>query len=459
MPHRFLIVFLLFALLTAHAQNVTLELGFNGEMVAGQWNPLRLSLRDHPNVELLLSIDQGSLKDGVIPATYSVKLPRRQGLSVFEDDVFLPEWRSLSWLVQSDERILASGSFNRRQANLLPLNLILSSSPAKWLAFFEEGRPVETISHLLPDRVATYGGVQTILLDGSVSAPLLEPLVAAVSSGTTLILVEPLPNTYNDILRLSSTAFTRLGAGEIIKTTTSDLATALKRSDPLDLKLIRESITEEAKGSFPELPPQYPVIVIAGLFSIGLLLILRFGNNITLSTALLLSLMTSFVAWTWLRPANATQQKETRLLVSSGDLAFQQSLENLITLPAQQLELSYSAYPDQVVVYAQTPESVTLDAPRWSNLLFVKKPRLTSAVLAWQDNSLVNTSSSTLSAVYVKGLGFQPDLLAGSLVEVQENKSVNPSNLYTALLPLLPENSVIARDNRTIFVALPEVQP
>lgn len=79
-----------------------LELGFGGAIVADAWNPLRLVLRDVGSVQLEVAIDRGTLRDGERWSVYRADLPGGSGLSVFEDELFVPVWRSLQWTVRSE---------------------------------------------------------------------------------------------------------------------------------------------------------------------------------------------------------------------------------------------------------------------------------------------------------------------------------------------------------------------
>ena len=66
----------------AQRAEAQLELGFNGELVAGHWNPLRLTLRDQAAAELLILVDQGSLETaGTYLMRYHAEIPSSSGIS------------------------------------------------------------------------------------------------------------------------------------------------------------------------------------------------------------------------------------------------------------------------------------------------------------------------------------------------------------------------------------------
>ncbi|QRN80267.1 MAG: hypothetical protein JK586_00930, partial [Nocardiopsis sp. BM-2018] len=107
------------------SRSASLELGFGGTVVADAWNPLRLVLRDVGPVVFELAIDRGTLRDGERWSVYRAELPGGSGLSVVEDEVFVPVWRSLAWTVRSGGLTVASGSLARTQADRRPLDVMV----------------------------------------------------------------------------------------------------------------------------------------------------------------------------------------------------------------------------------------------------------------------------------------------------------------------------------------------
>ena len=81
-----LLVLTALALSFACAQEVRLELGFGGEIITGRWNPLRLTTRDLPEAELVLALDQSTLREGEKLAVYRFPVGT-SGLGVFEDEI------------------------------------------------------------------------------------------------------------------------------------------------------------------------------------------------------------------------------------------------------------------------------------------------------------------------------------------------------------------------------------
>ena len=156
----FVAALLLAACSLAQVPTATFELGFGGHFVTERWNPLRLTLRDVRAVELELRIDQGSLRAGERLLTYRVHVRGGTGISVFEDELFVPGWRRFTWTVSRDGSTLASGAFDPKEKTLQPLDLLLSGQPGRYRGTFEpEARTLELAAGDLPERAAAYDGV------------------------------------------------------------------------------------------------------------------------------------------------------------------------------------------------------------------------------------------------------------------------------------------------------------
>ncbi|MCA9835480.1 MAG: hypothetical protein KC422_01135 [Trueperaceae bacterium] len=455
--------FLPFLLLAqVYAQDIRFELGFNQEIVANHWNPLVLELRNHPPVTLRVAIDQGSLKEGEIPMTYEARLPRSQGFSHFEDELFLPEWRSISWVVESEERILASGSFPRRQAETTPLALILSNNLASWADLLPDHRLTEALSHQLPERVAAYDGVEILIMDGTVTAPSPEAIISAATAGTRVIFFEPLPSSYASLLKLTESS-SRLGAGYLLKVDRTSLKSALLAKQSLDREALLAAFDDEALTDFPRLTRVGPVLVLASLFSAAILLIFRFLPSTAVTTSIVLSLIASILAWSWLKPYPPVKEQARTLEIAGGDLALEQGLYSIITLPSASKALPFASRIDPLLEHRQAPNLTLLELSRWSNLIALKKPRLVQAKfqLIPSDDGLIlrNLSAQTLQAVYVKGRGLQSSLAPDSQLFVKDGGLELPPGALERIAPFLPNGTALAIAGDTIFVSLPEMSP
>ena len=189
----------------AQSGEVALELGFSGEIVSGRWNPLRLTTRDVPSADLFVSFDQSSFTEPETLGVYRARIPGSGGVAVFEDDLFVPEWRQLVWRLVSDGTVLASGSLGRAARDARPLTLLLSARPFRWQGVLgDDARVVALPAGSLPERLAAFDGVSTLLIDGSAPAPHPAALVAATSAGVQTVLVEPLPNSHAALRALTT---------------------------------------------------------------------------------------------------------------------------------------------------------------------------------------------------------------------------------------------------------------
>ena len=228
---------LLLAQALAQPPSVRFELGHGGEFVTERWNPLRVTLRDIASVRLEIRVDQGSLREGEKPMVYRTLLPGGTGISVFEDDLYLPGWRRFSWSARAEGSTIASGSFDPKEKSVQPLDLLISSRPGRWRGQFEaEARTLEVPAGDLPERVAAYDGVRTLLIDGSAASPRLEAVAAAAAAGVRVVLLDPLPSGHRELDVLAPEPAQRLGTGWLLRGTdpeaTLATALALKRELP-----------------------------------------------------------------------------------------------------------------------------------------------------------------------------------------------------------------------------------
>src|SRR5690606_15064074 len=92
----------------AYAQGDRLELGIAGQVVVDAWNPLRLVASDVPPGSVLtMTIDQGSLRSGPIPAVLTLPVSGGGGVSVVEERIFVPAFQSIAWSLASEARIIS----------------------------------------------------------------------------------------------------------------------------------------------------------------------------------------------------------------------------------------------------------------------------------------------------------------------------------------------------------------
>ncbi len=463
MAHRLRLWLLLYALACfAQAQEIRLDLGFNGQVVANRWNPIVLELRGHPAITLRLQIDQGNLKDGEIPITYLAKLPPSQGFSHFEDQLYLPEWRNISWVIESSERILASGSLGRRQADPKRLTLVLSNNLASWIDLLPNQRVTEALSHQLPENLAAYDGVETLIMDGTVTAPSPEAIVSAVTSGTRVIFFEPLPSSYASLKRLVEQN-SRLGVGFILSVDRTTFNLNRLEENSMDMANLVTKLEDDTLKDYPTLANISPVLILASLFCLAILLMFRFLPNTAVSTSIVLSLIACILAWTWLKPFPSVIEQTRTLIVSGGDLAFQQSLLAIVNLPAESRRIPFASRLNKSLSHSQGPDFTELSLNRWSNLVLYKKPQLTQASFSLLPSEkgleLRNSTSFNLSRVYVIGKGWQDELAADSQILVKDGPLSPLPTRLERLSASLPTGTALAETANLILVALPEVKP
>jgi hypothetical protein len=452
---RVLVLGVLLPLVSAQNQDISLELGFNNALVADHWNPLKLIRRDQPAQTLTLTIDQGTLRDGEVLAVYQKDLGAANGLDVFEDDVYFPAWRRFSWRIENSDRVFASGSIERREVNAQPLTLLVSARPEQWLRSFAEGaRVLELPFSLLPNRLASYDGVETLLIDGTAPAPTLEAVTSAAVAGVKVLLLEGLPESHAELNLLAPRVRQRLGAGWIARTSADGVRATLSMLTPLDTKALMKALVSEDLHQRPPLVSPMVVLVAASSYALVTLLLLRFFGTAGLLTSFLLAGLASFGAWTWLRPAHP-QLSETRTLVLNAELAYKGGVESLFTLPDAALSLGLKAHPTDVRAYTQNGDLLSFSLPRYSDVLLEHRPSLSSATLKFEGETLQNLTDAPLTNVFVKGLGAQADIAAQRSLTLGPGEEAELNSVYEALLPLLPDGTAIAQQGPNIHIALP----
>lgn len=434
----------------------TLELGFAGEIVAGAWNPLRLTVRDQPGALLTIVMDQGSLRSGEVLAEYRLRVPKGGGLQQLEDELFVPPWRSLSWRLLGAERVVASGSLDRRQLDSRPLTLLVSSRPAEWLPRLgADARTLELPPALLPERLAAYDGVARLIVDGSTAAPTPAALAAAASAGASVVLVEPLPESYAELLKLAPYPAQRLGAGQIVRGSREGLDLAALAAGALPQELNAE-LLESGLLELPAVPRTLPVLALAAGYLLIALLFIRLLGLPGLLSALVLAGVVSLYGWRALRPTAALLTERRTLVLASGALAREDEVRSLYSYPERRLALPLAARPTRAALpYRQDGDELTLRMSRAQELGLELKPRLVRAPLAWEGAQLRNRSGEAISDLVVTGLGPQGSLAPDQALTPRPGEEGPLTSPYRDLAPLLPAGSALARQGEAVVVALP----
>lgn len=458
-----LIFALSLALSAAFAQGsgVEVTLGFAGEVVANTWNPLRVSLRDQSAAEFVLELDQGNLRDGEQLVHYRAPLAGGGGLYVFEDDLYIPAWRRLTWAVRTQNSVLASGSIDRRSVDPRPLHLLDMSldMSAATPPTSPDARIVDVRPDALPARPSAYAGVETLQLGGDAPA---RTVAAAAAAGTAVFLADPLSEP---LRALAPEGAQRLGAGWLVREgaqgptgEAAGDAHAEARLPKLEQNALLAALISPDMQRGPPSAPQQVILLGASVYALVALLVVRFGRVPGLFAGLSLALLFAAGAWGYLRPSDATLTRSRSLSLASGGLAHTLELRTLFNLPEGTRSLAADAYPLELTSWHASPEGLRLEMSRWSAVTLILAPRLETAAFYWEGDALVNESSAVLGDVFVIGLGQQSPIAPDEHLTAQMRDSLPPSS-YRALLPHLPSGSALARSGGHIYVALPDTSP
>jgi hypothetical protein len=436
-------------------QDLQLELGFNNTLVADHWNPIKLTRRDQPAQTLILTIDQGTLRGGEVLAVYRKELGAANGLDVFEDDVYLPAWRRFSWRIENSERVFASGTIERREVNAQPLTLLVSAQPERWLkSFAADARILGVPFSLLPERLASYDGVETLLIDGTAPAPTLEAVTSAAVAGVKILLLENLSENHAELELLAPKVRQRLGAGWIARTSAEGVRATLSMLTPLTPKTLVTALVNDDLHQRPPLVSSMVVLGAASSYALATLLFIRFLGSAGLLTSFLLAALASVGAWTWLRPEKP-QLTQTRTIILNADLAYVGGVQSLFTLPDADVSLNLIAHPTDLRAYTQQTDMLYLKLPRYSEVVLEYRPTLASATLRLEGETLQNLTDAPMTNVYIKGLGMQADIAAQQMLTLAQGEEVEVNKLYEVLLPLVPDGTALAQQDTSLHIALP----
>jgi len=381
-------------------------------------------------------------------------------VTVFQDDLYVPTFRSLSWTLASGRSVLASGSLGAADADARPLQVVLSSSPGSWRsAFGADARLVDVAASDLPARAAAFDGVRTILLDGSAAAPRAESIAAAAAGGVQVLLAGALPASQAGLARLAAAGSHRLGAGAVMRVA-DDPATVRARLaawKPQDRSGLVQALAADRLVRPPPTPGQPLVLSLAAAYALATLLALRFGGTPGLAAGLVLALVVSVAGWRLLRPASPELTASRTVLLGGGELALALKVDERLTLPSGVVSLGGAGRPLTALPYSVDDGTTHVELPRWHAVAVAVRPALRPAALRYQDGRLVNAGRTPLRGVYVLGLGRQPDLAAGAMrAPVSGEEGALPPPL-ARLAALLPRGTALAQAPETVWVALPSL--
>jgi hypothetical protein len=144
------------------------------------------------------------------------------------------------------------------------------------------------------------------------------------------------------------------------------------------------------------------------------------------------------------------------LKVLNAELAYVAGVQRLFTLPDADVTLDVTARPSDIRAYEQS-NGLAVRLPRYSEVILVHRPILSGMTLKLEGETLHNLTDELMTNVYVKGLGMQMDVAAQQVSRLGPGEEVEVNKIYEALLPLLPEGTALAQQNRNVHIALPSL--
>lgn len=444
----------------AQSDRARVELGLGGHLVADAWNPVQVTVRDAAPSVLRLRIDEGSLLEGPRIVGYRAAVPGGSGVTVFQDDLYVPAFRSLSWTLVSGRTVLASGSLAAGDSDARPLDVVLSSSPGSWRgAFAPDARLVEVAASDLPARAAAYDGVRAILVDGSAAAPRAESIAAAAAGGAQVLLSSRLPASQAGLARLAAAGSHRLGAGAVMHVADDPEAVRARLASwtPQERSRLVQALAADRLVRPPPTPSQPLMLSLAAAYALVALLGLRFGGAPGLAAALVLALVVAVAGWRLLRPASPELTASRTVLLGGGELALALTVGERLTLPSGVVRFAGTGRPLTPVPYTVDDGTTEVTLARWHAVAVAARPALQSAKLRFQAGRLHNDGAAPLREVYVLGLGRQPDLAAGAERSPTPGEEGDLPPELARLAALLPRGTALAQAPQAVWIALPSL--
>lgn len=375
-------VLILLPFLAATGAAQTLTLGFAGEVVQNRWNPIVFTFRDASNVTLSVRADYGTLRTGAIWFDWSAQIAGGPGLNVFQDDIYLGEWQSLSWSASTSDRVIASGTLNPRDQDPRASDVILSTAPGRHLGIYADGaRIAGTQDAALPQRLASWDGVRSLLIDGSTAPPRAAALAAAAAAGAHVMLLTPLPASFDELLLLAPEEANRYGAGYIL---VGDAGTLARVASELDSQRIDLAALELQLAGInaPPRPPRLALSIVlycVVTFSVLVLVLLRFAGIAGALTVAALGALLLAVSWSAVRSSEDRISTELELHLSAGGLSRSLQSLKLIDLPGNTVSLAGAWRPTDAWEYRISAGGTSFHPERWQLLSLVRRPVLAEA--------------------------------------------------------------------------------
>lgn len=442
----------------AQGADTGVTIGLGGNLVAGAWNPLQVTLRDAPPAVLTVRIDEGDLVSGPRIVLYRADVSGGSGVTVFTDDLYVPSFRTLTWTLDGAGRVLASGSRGARDADGRPLQVVVSANPGAWRSAFDaNARVVDVAASQLPVRAAAYDGVAALLLDGTAAAPRAESVAAAAAGGADVLLAGALPASQAGLGTLAGSGERRLGAGQVRRVAPNEaaVAAALAAWKPADRPRLVAALAAEPLVRAPRSAGQPLVLAMAAAYALVTLVALRFGGTPGVVAVLALAVVVSLSGWRLLRPPAAELRGQRALMLGGGELALALRVEERLTLPAGVVSVARPARPLAPLPYSIDEEGTHVTLTRWHGVSLALRPSLVEAALRYEDGRLSNMSTTPLRDVYVVGVGQQGALAPGASRLVRPGEEASGSGEVARLRALLPHGVALAVGPATLWVAFP----
>lgn len=394
-----------------------------------------------------MTIDQGSLRSGPIPAVLTLPVSGGGGVSVVEERIFVPAFQSIAWSLASEARIISSGSVSGRDQDKRPLDLVISREPGRYAsAFASEARVIDLTASQLPLRPEAYDGVRSVIIDGSSTAPRLEAVAAAAAGGAIVVLHGQLPSSHRELDLIKDGPLTRVGAGAVAETTGApvDAVAAVESFARLDKERLLQSLTASPLVEPPAPAPQALVLAVAAAFSLVVIALLRLFSAPGVVSAVLLAALLSFAGWRALRPAESELVGQRSLALAGGQLALDVVAREYFTLPAGVVRVTGGARPLRPRAYSLDRDGMSVALPRWRSLLVTLTPAVVEFPLRVADQHLSNLGEQSFSDVVVLGLGPQGQLGPRSSFLLRTTEQGPLPELYQDLDGSLPAGTLLA---------------
>ena len=331
----------LVAALASHAvaqPRVELRLGIADSPVADAWNPLSVVVRDAPGATLRLTVDAGGLDLGEVPQRLEALVAPAGGIQRLDLDLPLPSWRRITWRVEQDGRVLASGGLGARDRDSRRLDLLLSAVPARWIdRLGPDARPVVVAASDLPRRAAGWDGVGRLIVDGSTAPPAPEVLVTAAASGVAVFLPTSGPSGYDEITRLVRGGALAVGAGRLVPLPGDRSVASLSSTGDLRAAA-RAALAQAVPVPAWRHLAAWTVIGLAAGFVLVVFLLLRLGGLAGGASAALL-VAAGLIASPFAAPPEPRPTREDALIVLAGGVGLRYEHRVLASLPAGETPL------------------------------------------------------------------------------------------------------------------------